>query len=86
MEEPIKVTVMITLIVLLTGVVAVLLLLAVQDLAYSYKPIDVDLPLPAKLATVADQCLRLVRASVTLLLAVVTGYIDVKITQKLFSE
>jgi hypothetical protein len=84
--EPIKVTVMVTLMSILAGAVAVLLLLAVQDLVYSYRPIDVDLPLPEKLAAVADQCLRLVRASVTLLLAVVTGYIDIKIAQKLFSE
>jgi uncharacterized protein YggT (Ycf19 family) len=84
--EPMKVTVMILLISMLTGVVAVLLLLAVQDLVYSYRPVDANLNLQEKLAAVADQCLRLVRASVTLLLAVVTGYIDVKIAQKLFSE
>jgi hypothetical protein len=84
--DPIKVTVMVTLMSILAGVVAVLLLLAVQDLVYSYRPIDANLPLPEKLAAVADQCLRLVRASVTLLLAVVTGYIDIKIAQKLFSE
>jgi len=84
--EPMKVTVMILLISMLTGVVAVLLLLAVQDLVYSYRPVDANLNLQEKLATIADQCLRLVRASVTLLLAVVTGYIDVKIAQKLFSE
>ena len=84
--EPMKIAVMITLVSILTGVVAVLLLLAVQDLVYSYRPIDANLPLPEKLVAVADQCLRLVRASVTLLLAVTVGYIDVKIAQKLFSE
>jgi uncharacterized protein YggT (Ycf19 family) len=84
--EPMKVAVMVLLISILTGVVAVLLFLAVQDLAYSYRPIDANLPIQEKLAAVADQCLRLVRASVTLLLAITVGYIDVKIAQKLFSE
>jgi ABC-type nickel/cobalt efflux system permease component RcnA len=72
--EPMKIAVMVLLVSILTGVLAVLLVLVVQDLTYSY------------IVEVTDPYLRLVRAAVTLLLAIVIGYVDVKIAQKLFSE